>query len=83
MGPKCSAVQCTANGEENPKIAPSPWDCVTLPEEDRATAIGNMNKKLGKDRACGSGNMLAERQTDTHARARAHYNILPPLLPAK
>ena len=53
------------------KIAPSPWDFVTLPEEDRATAIawdfvtlpeedrataiGNMYGKFGKDRACVSG----------------------------
>jgi len=27
-------------------------------------AIGNMQKKLGKDRACGSGDILANRQTD-------------------
>jgi len=49
-----------------PKIAHSPWDFVTLAEEDRATAIGNMDRRIGKDRACGSGNMLAGRQTDTH-----------------
>jgi len=29
------------------KIAPSPWDFITLPEEDRATAIGNMHRKIG------------------------------------
>ena len=28
--------------------------------------MGNMHKKFAKDRACGSGNMLADRQTDTH-----------------
>jgi len=38
-GPKCYAVQCIVSGEENPKTAPSPWDFVTPPEEDRATAI--------------------------------------------
>jgi len=27
-------------------------------------AIGNMQKKFGKDHACGSGDMLADRQTD-------------------
>jgi len=49
-----------------PKTAPSPWDFVTLPEEDRATtAIGNMHKKFGKDRACDSADMLAKKQTDT------------------
>jgi len=43
-----------------PKIASSPWDFVTLPEEDRATAIGNMHRKISKDRTCGSGDMLAD-----------------------
>jgi len=32
-------------------------------EEDRATDIGNMHKKIGKDRACGSGDILTDRQT--------------------
>jgi len=39
-----NALHCIANGQENPKIAPSPWDFVTLPQEDRATAIGNKQK---------------------------------------
>jgi len=30
---------------EPPRIATSSWDFVTLPEEDRATAIGNMRRK--------------------------------------
>ena len=47
------------------KIAPSFWDFVTLPEEDRAMAIGNMHRKIGKARACGSGDILADRQTET------------------
>jgi len=47
-----------------PKIAPSPYDFVTLPEKDQATAIGNMHKKLGEDRACGSGDILTDKQTD-------------------
>jgi len=34
-------------------------------EEDRAMDIGNMRRKFGKDRACGSGDILADRQTDT------------------
>jgi len=49
---------------ETPKTGPPPWDFLTLPEEDRATAIGNMHKKFGTDRAYGSGNILADRQTD-------------------
>ena len=38
----------------------------TTPEEDRATAMGNMHKNFGKDRACGSGDILADRQTNKH-----------------
>ena len=37
-----------------------------LSEEDQATAMGNVHRKIDKDRACGSGDMLADRQTDTH-----------------
>jgi len=33
---------------------------VNMPEEDRATDIGNMHKKFGKDRECGSEDMLAD-----------------------
>jgi len=65
VGPKCYAVQCIVSGKKTPKIAPSPWDSVTPSEKDRATATGNMRKNLGKDRACGSRDILADRQTDT------------------
>jgi len=54
-------------GKKTPKTVPSPWDFVTLPEEDRATAIGYMHRKISKDRANGSGDIPAERQTDTRA----------------
>jgi len=37
---------------------------VNLPEYDRATGIGNMHKIFGKDRACGSGDILSDGQTD-------------------
>jgi len=47
-----------------------PSDFVTLPEENRATAMGNMHRKIGKDRTCDSGDMLA----DTHAvNTNKHY----------
>jgi len=43
-------------GKKAPKTAPSPWGFVTLPEEDRAMAIGNMHnkfvRKLRKVRQC-------------------------------
>jgi len=39
MGPKCYAVQCIVNREENPQNYPFPWDFVIVPEKDWATAI--------------------------------------------
>jgi len=51
-------------GKKTPKTAHFPWDFVTLPEDDGETAIGNMQRKDGKDRACGSGDILADRQTE-------------------
>ena len=36
---------------------------VSMPDEDRATDIGSMH--IGKDRVCSSGDILADRQTDT------------------
>jgi len=68
MGPKCYVAQCIVS-RKNIKIASFPWDFVTPLEEDRATAISNMHENFGKNRACGSGDMLAEKQTDTHRRA--------------
>jgi len=65
MGHKCYAVQCVASGEETPKIVPSPWDFVILPGKERDTVMGNMHKKLGRDRARGSGDILADRQRHT------------------
>jgi len=61
-----NVLQCFVNGEENPQNCPFPWDFVTVPEEDRATAIGNTHRKIGRDRTCGSGDILADRQTDRH-----------------
>jgi len=61
-------------GKKTAKTAPSPWDFVTLPEEDRATAIGNMHKKFGKDRARASRDMLADRHT--HTQRHTHHNTI-------
>jgi len=57
-------------GKKTPKTAPSLCDFITLPE-DQTTAIGNMHRKIGKDHACGSRDILADR--------RVHHNTLPPL----
>ena len=37
---------------------------VNMSEEDLATHISNMHQKFAKDRACGSGDILTDRQTD-------------------
>ena len=54
-------------GKKTPKTAPSPWDSVTLPEEDQATTIDNMHKKFGKDRVdleiCSRTDRCTDRQT--------------------
>jgi len=68
-------------GEKPTKLPLSPWDFVILPEEDQATAIGNMHRKIGKDRACGSEDILPDRQTDTYR--QTHHNTSPPLPQAK
>jgi len=69
-----NALQCIVNREENPQISPCPWDFVTLPEEDRITAIGSMYKNFGKDRASGSGDILPDRQRDRHTDGRTDHN---------
>ena len=46
------------------KIDYFPRYFVTLPDKDRAMAIGNTHKQFGADRLCGSGDMLADRQID-------------------
>ena len=51
------------------------WPIVNMSEEDRATNTGNMHKKCGKDRECGSGDILADRQTDRHT----HHNTSQPV----
>jgi len=63
-------------GGKPTKLPLPPWDFVTLPEEDQATAIGNMHRKIGKDRACGSGDILPDRQTDR----QTHTDILITIL---
>jgi len=40
-------------------------------------AIDNMHKKFGKDRACGSGDILIDRQTHTHTRTHQYSATSP------
>jgi len=45
---------------------PEVHNIATTPEDDRATSVGNMHKN-GKDRSCGSGDILSDRQTQTYS----------------
>ena len=54
-------------GKKTPKSVPSPWDFITPPEEDWATAIGNTHKKFGSDSACGSRDIMPARHTQTYS----------------
>jgi len=56
-------------GKKTHKTALSPWDFVTLPE-DRATAIGNMHRKIGKDPTWSCADILADRQAGRQAGSR-------------
>jgi len=46
---------------------------INMPDEDRATDVGNMRKNC-KDRACGSGDIIADRQTDTQTYTLITYS---------
>ena len=48
----------------------------TPPWQDRATAIGNMREKCGKERTCSSEVMIADRQTHRHTDRHAHHSTL-------
>ena len=65
--------------EENIQNCPFPLDFDTLPEEDPSHGHKQYAQKIGEDRACGSGDMLAERQTHRHT----YHNTLPLLPRAK
>jgi len=67
-------------GRKTLKFPPSPWDFVTVPK-NQAKAIGNMHKN-GKDRACGSGDILSDRQTHilTDRQTERHTDILITIL---
>jgi len=48
-----------------------------MSEEDRAMGIGNMHKKFGKGHACGSGDILVDRQTDRHTYSSQYFAMAP------
>jgi len=48
------------------------------PEEDRATAKGDMRKKFGEDRACSTVDMIVDRETHTDRQTRSSQYSAPP-----
>jgi len=58
-----------STGKKTHKVPRSPWYFVTLPEEERAKAIGNMHKKLVKI-ACVDPEISS--RTDRHR--HTHHN---------
>ena len=73
-----NALECIVNGKANLQNCPSPWDFVTLTEEDRATAVGNTHKNLVKiARAVPETSCRTDRQTN--ATDATDHNTSPPL----
>jgi len=62
-------------GRKTPKIAPSPCDFVTLAEEDRATAIGSMLRKLVK-----VAHVVPEISWQTDGHTDTHMDVLITIL---
>jgi len=50
---------------------------INVPEEDWATDIDNMHKKIGKDRACGSEDILVDRQTHRQTYSSQYFATAP------
>jgi len=48
-----------------------------MPEEDRATDRGNMQKKIGKDRVCGSEDVRADRETHRQTYSSQYFATAP------
>jgi len=50
---------------------------VNKQEEDQATDMGNMYKIFGKDRACGSRDILSDRQTHRQKQSSQYFATAP------
>ena len=59
-------------GNKTPKIAPFLWNFVSLPEEDRVTAIGNMQKLVKIARVVRKISSRTNKQTH----GQTHYCLL-------
>ena len=63
QSPPFSVAPITAKGDVIHKTG-STQHIATPPEEDRATAIGDMRTKFREDQSSGPRDMLADRRTD-------------------
>jgi len=75
MGFKCSVEQCVVNGEQNLQNCPFPLELRHLAGGEPSHGDKQHAQKFGKDRACGSGDMLADRQTDTQTCSLQYFAI--------
>jgi len=62
----CFAVQCFVYGEENPPKLALPLGFQHPAGRGPSDGHRQHAQKIGKDRACGSGDILTDRQTDRH-----------------
>jgi len=66
MGTKCYTIQCIFNGEEKPfpAIGDAAYHQDAGGGPSHGHTVGNMHKTFSKGRARGSGDILADKQTD-------------------
>jgi len=74
---------CIVYGEENPLLAIR--DAAYRKDVGGGPSHGHMQhaQKIGKDRACGFRDILAERHTDRQTDRHTHHNTSQPLPRAK
>jgi len=75
MCSKFYAVQCIVNGEEDP-LCPFPLGFRHRAGEGPSHGHRQHAQKFGKDRACGSGDIIADRQTDRHAHTQTFSSVI-------
>ena len=68
-----SALYCTVNGEKMTSRRLAMQPIINMLEEDWATDTGNMHKTFGKDRTCGSGDIISDRQTHRQTHSSQYF----------
>jgi len=77
MGPKCYAVHCIVTGEDNPQNCFFSLGFRHPAEGGPSHGDRQHAQKCGKDRVCGSGDMIADRQTDTQTCSLQYFATAP------